>query len=1008
MPFVVLDPLSLIDSSSSALALDAAGAGAALVAGQRGFLGLAYDGTNLQYVHCTTGGQVQVAQGTAALISAPWYVKVTDGTNSLPTMDVAARRAFVQTTDGTNAITVKAASTAAVAGDTALVVAISPNNSITASSASTSATGSAPPAMATYVGGNDGTNLVGLKMKPASTAALATDPALVVAVSPNNTLKVDAFLSSPNAFAASLFAFPSAYGTLRTSDEPSPLFVDQFDGTLDTANRWTLFTQNGATATTTSGTLTLALGTTISAGASLTSQASFAPVGLGFLVLGMIQGLSVAAVAGVHTFWGLGTAPVTWAAATPLFDGIGFEQDTSGNLNTCVYASGTRVHSLTLVRPSDGQQHRYALILRGDLVTWYQDGIEVPVDSYSFPAPSTMTLPLRLHCINPTSTPGSSVSAVSSAIGLGDSSHGNVGLSDGLYSWRKATVKAAGVAAAVTDLPLVTTPAPVALTGSGTLSALGSIVANTAGCASVTFSITGTWNAEYVIEAALPDNNWVIISGYNPANGQSGTSFFSAGNLNIVCQCAGYTQVRLRIGSYTSGTLAATWCAAPGSNVPLLTLVSQGGQSTELGLPVMGRSSDANDHLRILRADDMGSLTPANRTLLFEDFVEGSTINTWAWTQSATTMTIAQASGVLTLNNSGTLTTTTDAIVTSIRQFPIRKHAPLSCDIVANISQTTNAVNELGFGIVVGTTATVANGAFFRITGSGSVSTILSIAGTEYGGSDFFSINNTTTYYVFTVVLEDTGARFYIKDLAGGLLYESSLLTPANTVSDVSALSHLPLFARVYNSGVAGSAAKTKISRAQVWQHDLQMAKPWAEQAAGAGHSANIVPTTFAQAAQLAAAAAPTTVTPASTTSGYATLGGEYVINTTATSEALLGLFGYQVPAPYTLVVDKIYVPLPFVTTALGATLTILELCAMVASSANPSTATGQRYPLGMFSAVASAVAGTVLSGAPLVLDLKTPLVVLPGQFLQISLKMISGTTGGVIRGSVLIQGYYE
>jgi hypothetical protein len=57
-------------------------------------------------------------------------LRVTDATaaNFLPTMDAAARRGFVGVTDGTSSAAVKAASTAPVATDPALVVGISPNS----------------------------------------------------------------------------------------------------------------------------------------------------------------------------------------------------------------------------------------------------------------------------------------------------------------------------------------------------------------------------------------------------------------------------------------------------------------------------------------------------------------------------------------------------------------------------------------------------------------------------------------------------------------------------------------------------------------------------------------------------------------------------------------------------------------------------------------------------------------------------------------------------------------
>lgn len=72
-------------------------------------------------------GTVTANQGTAAALAGKWPVQVTDGTNTMPTGDAVGRAIFHKITDGTNTAAVKAASTAAVAADPALVVAISPN-----------------------------------------------------------------------------------------------------------------------------------------------------------------------------------------------------------------------------------------------------------------------------------------------------------------------------------------------------------------------------------------------------------------------------------------------------------------------------------------------------------------------------------------------------------------------------------------------------------------------------------------------------------------------------------------------------------------------------------------------------------------------------------------------------------------------------------------------------------------------------------------------------------------
>ena len=75
-------------------------------------------------------GTVTADQGTPAALADKWPVQVTDGTNVMPTMDVAARAGFEKITDGTNTAAVKAASTAPAATDPALVVTLSPNSSL--------------------------------------------------------------------------------------------------------------------------------------------------------------------------------------------------------------------------------------------------------------------------------------------------------------------------------------------------------------------------------------------------------------------------------------------------------------------------------------------------------------------------------------------------------------------------------------------------------------------------------------------------------------------------------------------------------------------------------------------------------------------------------------------------------------------------------------------------------------------------------------------------------------
>ena len=137
-------------------------------------------------------GTVTANQGTPNTLANKWPVQVTDGTNVMPTADVAARAQFDKITDGTNTAAVKAASTAAVATDPSLVVGFSPNSALptganTIGIVNQGTAASLANAWSTKI--TDATNGPAA-VKAASTAAVAADPALVVAISPNNTLPI--------------------------------------------------------------------------------------------------------------------------------------------------------------------------------------------------------------------------------------------------------------------------------------------------------------------------------------------------------------------------------------------------------------------------------------------------------------------------------------------------------------------------------------------------------------------------------------------------------------------------------------------------------------------------------------------------------------------------------------------------------------------------------------------------------------------------------------------------
>jgi hypothetical protein len=426
---------------------------------------------------------------------------------------------------------------------------------------------------------------------------------------------------------------------------------------------------------------------------------------------------------------------------------------------------------------------------------------------------------------------------------------------------------------------------------------------------------------------------------------------------------------------------------------------------TQAGNPILGQSSGVG---RIAKVDRLSYLNSSYKTLLAMDKIQGTTINTYLWTQSSLTMTNAQANGVLILNSSAITTINTYSILSSNKVFSFFNEAITTCNFRANVNTVTNGTIELGFGLPTITPGIINTGAFFRINGANQVSVVNSFNGTENTSAALATLS-TTSYYEFIVTIEDNGSRFIIEDANGIPVVDTflkyTLTTPSSTVNN-----YINAFSRVYNGASApASAPQIKISGFYTWQYDIGVNKPWSEQLASFGRSAYVNPSTFLQTMQLSTSA-PTTSTPTNISSAYTGLGGEFSLNATASSENLLGIFTYAVPAGFTLHITEIYMPLPFVTTALGATVSIHEYCLILANQTTgvPSTATGQKIALGAFTAAASAAAGTVFNGQPISMSFKTPLIIQSGNSLLITVKVISGVATGVYRGSIFINGYWE
>lgn len=447
---------------------------------------------------------------------------------------------------------------------------------------------------------------------------------------------------------------------------------------------------------------------------------------------------------------------------------------------------------------------------------------------------------------------------------------------------------------------------------------------------------------------------------------------------------------------------------------------------TTLGM--MGAAADRGLFQRLLRGLPRGDLAINRPSLFLLDLVEGTTINTALWTVSESGYAAAQANAVITLGNTSSTASGSFDLFTSKKQFALYKENEMTAVFRVNFGTlVANAVYEVGFGAPTGSTALINNGTVVRITSTGTVELVINYN----GGSDQVTVFSpaptlvTSTFYAVSLTLIGRRVHVQIEDEAGNLLVDKWVVADVTT-EDVWAVTHLPVFARIYNSGITSVGAQLKIGSVQVHTKDIDAGRSWALQASSLTKHATIHPTTFVQTTS-SMIAAPSTLTPSNTVAGYANLGGDYALAMTAASENPLSVFAFQIPSPYTFYLTSMIFDTPVVTTALNVTgIPFVEWLGIAnCASGNINTGGGQRFPLGIkhfytannqaagvtLNVGGGTVAGAGASAGPQTWRADVPIMCLPGTFLHIAWKtfIVSATaTPGVTRGGIYVDGFFE
>ncbi len=424
-------------------------------------------------------------------------------------------------------------------------------------------------------------------------------------------------------------------------------------------------------------------------------------------------------------------------------------------------------------------------------------------------------------------------------------------------------------------------------------------------------------------------------------------------------------------------------------------------------------------------------------TMFNLDFA-GTTIPQAHIQQNLTTMTAAQASGFLSLNSGNATASGNAANVRSYRTFPVYGTFPLYCEQwVREANHTaTNAISEWGLGYVTGTSAPT-DGVFFRRASGGQLLGVINyntsetsntITTTSVPSRDGSGSYDPTECNHYLITVHNDEVEWWINDT---LVLKVSI--PATSPIPTSSF-ELPMFARVYNSGVASAGRRVELGFINISMGDQNTSKPWPHIVAGLGGGAyqtqpgsasgGTVLRTAAGNGWPASATAKTSGTWTATSApATSELGGRWLTPaiSTLTSEVDYPVFAYLNPAGTstlpgkTLYITGIRVG-ECVAQAAASTnaITLFFAAAVGSTAAATSTAdaaatVGPRIvPLGATGFGSTAAIGDVRAGFQV--DFDSPLVVPPGTYWHFIVRPVGTVTSNTltVAGTVTVIGYFE
>ena len=407
---------------------------------------------------------------------------------------------------------------------------------------------------------------------------------------------------------------------------------------------------------------------------------------------------------------------------------------------------------------------------------------------------------------------------------------------------------------------------------------------------------------------------------------------------------------------------------------------------------------------------------------IFNEPFPGAALNSALWTAPVTTATLTVAGGFANLNAAGSLAINAVARLTTYRSFPCYKSYTTYFEKEVAFTSLPVLGNVCEWGAFISTgTAAPTDGAFFRLNAVGEFRAVINNNGTETqsGTIDFATYVGVNTSRAFLIYIMSNKALFWIDNHL-----VATLPAPAGQ-GTITASQNLPLSFRNYNASATSSAQVMKVAMVNVTLADQNSNKPWCDVLAGAGGNSSQGQTggTMGSTALYTNNLAPTAgVAMTNTTAALGVgLGGQFSALPTLAVNTDGIICSFQVPLGTaalpgkTLYIKGVNVD-SVVTTVLAGNATPVVYAYSLAfghtavSLATTETATSKaprRKVLGLNSFAAAAAAGTI--GNEVKINVENPIVVYPGEFVQVVAKNIGAvTTTGVITFFIDIDGYFE